>query len=87
VSGFCFCCGEELELIHESSPALYAATRFYATGNYGSGVFDPQDRRLSLRIDVCDGCMKLRSDRAVQVLTVRPPVVQEFSAWDPAIPQ
>lgn len=57
----CFKCNKELEPAFSSvrGPARqpYRATTFYSPGQYGSTIWDPQDRSLSLEILICDECI------------------------------
>lgn len=45
----------------------YAGTLFYATGHYGSTVFDPMDS-ARLEIIVCDPCLRDREARVALIL-------------------
>jgi hypothetical protein len=45
---------------------------FQATGNYGSGVFDPDDGS-KLHIVICDNCIGKNADRVY----VRTPIVKQ----------
>lgn len=64
----CLICGSALEPI---TPGDWqpCATIFRASGNYGSGVFDPDDGTF-LAVNVCDGCLaKAGEDGRVELLT------------------
>jgi hypothetical protein len=86
MTNVCFACGQELEYIYparEGEPPFTYGTHFSATGNYGSGVFDPSDRRTSLRLTVCDDCMHIYRERIIMITTTRPAPTYQCRAWTP----
>lgn len=38
---------------------------FVSHGHYGSGVFDPMDRREAIEVNVCDECLLKKADRVL----------------------
>lgn len=79
----CFVCDGELTLNWDGDPTQYDGTRFIATGNYGSGVWDPMSNRLSLEIHICDDCMRKRSNRAVVIHKHVPTPTYTRTRWYP----
>jgi hypothetical protein len=85
----CLTCGSALEPIAPGDWQPHA-TIFYAHGNYGSGVFDPDDG-TALAVNVCDACMaKAGEDGRVELVTPRrqaPPAAKRepwtaAAGWD-----
>jgi hypothetical protein len=66
----CIVCREQLSAVYPGSVQPSGGTLFSASGNYGSTVFDPMRRGISLTVVICDVCLP---DRKVDVLytTVR----------------
>lgn len=87
----CIVCGRQFTL---SCPAVdpdtvpepgqpHDAVTFYAYGQYGSTVFDPQDES-QIRVNVCDPCLLERKDRVWHARYVRQRALRLFSRpWDP----
>lgn len=79
----CIVCGTQLEpignvAVHQPNDA----TIFKASGNYGSGVWDPMSGGVYLTINVCDECLVARKDRVSMVQTTpREPEIT-ITAWD-----
>ncbi len=64
----CIVCGKQPETAFERQP--YGATMFYASGQYGSTVFDPIGEDAELQINVCDVCLvKASTQDRVDVVT------------------
>jgi hypothetical protein len=84
----CLCCGKALGPAWRGSespspPPPSEATVFYAHGNFGSTVWDPQNDSRHLTIFVCDGCLV---EHAGRVWAVTPgPLIQhnDYAVWDP----
>ena len=58
---YCFVCQRDTPILHESDSTLTTVgmvdgTFFRATGNYGSGVYDPADYQ-AIEIVICDQCV------------------------------
>jgi len=84
----CIACGRELEAAFSASDRAERqpadAVMFYAYGQYGSTVFDPQDES-QLQVNVCDPCLLERRDRVWHARYVRQRALEVFSRpWDPA---
>lgn len=80
----CFTCDRELTPVWPSSEGQFEdAVMFETHGNYGSTVFDPQDTRYSLLIQICDLCLVERKDRVKMILTERPFPKITYSGWEP----
>lgn len=83
----CFACGEQLQpvftnvTIGSEQPA--EAVGFYAYGQYGSTVFDPQDDS-QIQINICDPCLLRNKERVWHARYVRREVQEIFSKpWSP----
>lgn len=83
MDGICFGCGEKLDEISDNDPHQHNATIFYARGNYGSGVFDPMNSRLRLKINICDGCLVKNKDRTILLKTSQPLPEYTYREWNP----
>lgn len=88
----CFACGASLEpvfsrkILEDKAPWQPAdAVMFYAYGQYGSTVFDPQDDS-QININICDPCLLAHKDRVWHVRYVRQQAWEIFSKpWDPEV--
>jgi len=72
----CFCCNGELvvETPHNrlSTYPVYNGLIFRASGNFGTGLFDPlvTDRDERLEILICDTCIRKHSDKITRIFDV-----------------
>lgn len=85
----CLFCGSRLAA---ASPALpfTPGTAFEASGNYGSGVFDPHGptghRQVRLRVVLCDACLvKLAHLGRVTLVETTTTATTRTSTWDPDV--
>jgi hypothetical protein len=65
----CLICG--MELINLKSPKgnhPSGGCEFFTHGHYGSGEFDPMNELVTLRINICDQCMKNHRQYGKRVL-------------------
>jgi hypothetical protein len=68
----CIVCGKELASVFDKTPTktewdwrqASGAAEFTSGGHYGS-AFDPGSGRISIAINVCDGCLRERRLRVV----------------------
>lgn len=79
----CIVCSVQLEpignvAVHQPNDA----TIFRASGNYGSGVWDPMSGGVCLTINVCDECLVARHDRVAEIHTVRREPEVKFVPWE-----
>lgn len=88
IANFCFKCDKELEVVFggkmsENDPQCSGALMFEARGNYGSTIFDPIGREISLLINICDACVTAGKDRVLFTTVDRPLPVVSYEPWDP----
>lgn len=86
-SSQCFSCGKGLQHI-DGFPVDHCAgaTRFVAPGNYGSGLWDPGigvAGREQLVINICDGCLEMKSPLVLMDRITRFQPVSDFEQWNP----
>jgi hypothetical protein len=81
----CIVCLKEPEAVFEGSDQPYGATMFRSGGHYGSTVWDPgpNDNLRKLAINVCDECLKTRSDVVGVEITNPAPVRLAMRRWEP----
>ena len=72
----CFVCSKQVTRDH-----FQDGTIFNASGNYGSGVFDPMRGDVHLTIVVCDECMETRSMTVQYVTETRPRTTYTYKPW------
>ncbi len=85
----CFACGAPLQpafsKLESSAAQPCDAVMFYAYGQYGSTVFDPQDDS-QLQINICDACLLNNRHRVWHARYVRQPAQEIFSEpWSPGM--
>lgn len=80
----CLVCGVELKpAFDDGGRQPSGATTFTTSGHYGSGLFDDMGGAL-LEINVCDGCLRDRADRA-HLLRVKQWEQVDAYPWDPEV--
>ncbi len=89
----CIVCGTVPESAFPDTPPWtegaptqpYGATTFFSAGQYGSTVWDPQDTKQMLRINICDTCLRVAAARHCVVVSTRVPKEPQYSykEWEP----
>ena len=73
----CFVCGTELtNVCEEQQNQPYAGTEFRTYGHYGSTFWDSFDGE-ELVLNVCDDCLRARTDRLAQHKRYRPVITED----------
>jgi hypothetical protein len=68
----CIACGRELHNVDDmAGNQPYNGTAFTTHGHYGSTIYDPMDGHY-LEINVCDACLALHPERALEGRDRRP---------------
>lgn len=65
-SMLCFGCGKHLQPVTDTGECEmqpWDGTMWSATGNFGSGIYDPGTKTTELLIHVCDTCLLQRIER------------------------
>lgn len=59
----CIVCDQQLNnAMHNVRNQPEYGVAFVSHGHYGSGTFDPMDRREAIEVNVCDECLRKKAD-------------------------